>query len=87
LAFLLLLALVGSLLLLRLPFTIFYFFADCCLSSLLELVYSSSSYIINEAKEEVCVWSEPKKVVHKSGHKIPQVFRPIVLSRMLCVLA
>ena len=35
------------------------------------LVYSSSSYIINEAKEEVCV-VRAKKVVHKSVIRFPR---------------
>ena len=63
-------SLVASLLL-RLPFSIFLFLPIVVWALYTGLVYSSSSYIINEAKEEVCVF-RAKKVVHKSVIRFPR---------------
>ena len=69
-------SLVASLLL-RLPFSIFFFFADCCLSSLY-WVGLLVEFLYNKRGKRRSLCGQSQKSCAQVGHKIPQVFRPIV---------
>ena len=73
-------SLVASLLL-RLPFSMFFFcfcfFADCCLSSLY-WVGLLVEFLYNKRGKRRSLCGQSQKSCAQVGHKIPQVFRPIV---------